>query len=49
MEEDRGREAGRQKGSTWPGETASGRDFISGEESGVEAYLPNRGVQLIHI
>jgi hypothetical protein len=40
---------GRWSRNTWPGETASSRDFIVGEESGVEAYLCNIGVQVINI
>ena len=38
---------GRRSRSTWPGETASSRDFVAGEESGVEAYLPNTGMQFV--
>jgi hypothetical protein len=40
---------GRWSRSLWPGETASSRDFIAGEESGVEAYPPNVGTQFINI
>ena len=47
-EKDREREVGRWSRSTWPGETASSRDFIAGEESGVEARLPNTGTQFIN-
>ena len=40
---------GRQSKSTWPRKTTSNRDFIAGEGSGVETYLPNIGIQLINI
>ena len=40
---------GRMGRSTWPGENASSRDFIAGEESGIEAYLTNIGVPFINI
>jgi hypothetical protein len=49
MEEDGGRVMeGRWNRSTWPGETVCSRDFIAGEESVVEAYLPNIGMQFIN-
>lgn len=35
--------------NTWPGETASSRDFIAGEESGIDAYLPNISLQFINV
>ena len=40
---------GRGHRSTWPGENVSGRDFLAGEESSVEEYLLNMGVQFINI
>lgn len=49
MEEDRGGVVGRWSRITWPAETVSSRDFMAGEESGIEADLPNIGVQLINI
>ena len=40
---------GRWSRSTWPSETSNSRDFIAGEESGIDAYLPNISLQFINV
>lgn len=40
---------GRWSRMLWPGETASSRDFLVGEDDGIEAHLPNIGGQFINI